>query len=490
MLFSRFFLSTLLLFPVGPALLPAAEPAASPRRLTLNEAYDRALATDQSISLALQAVVQADLLPARAWTRLTPRLNGTLNSSQSGSRARGQEFSSNQDGRARLSLSQPLLDFTVKPAVRAGQLAAQESRMDYRGTVRDIILGVATAYYDVLRQQELIAVNRESLRLAEEQKNFATQRMEVGEVIRTDVLTADVTVQRARRSLTESENALRLARTILANALNLDPETVFEVIEPPGYALPGDSLHDLQIKARNQRDDLQRLLTAIARRTENLAETRAGYLPSVSASVSAGRGVQQNSNSSGTDGQTDYSAGLSVSIPLFTGGEKALDLKQAESEIIKAKLEYERSAKASDEEVTSAWLQTQTLRQTLASLRAEVKSAEENHSLVQQQYLAGATKSLDVLQALTDLNTSRTDLTVSLFQYQLALRELAARTADFERARIEQSAARLTRPAPSSPLVVPAAAEIPASPPPISQVPAPASKPAPAKKPLRKTVKP
>ena len=45
-------------------LPPLADPA--PSRLTLDQAYDRALATDQSIALALQTVVQADLQPARA----------------------------------------------------------------------------------------------------------------------------------------------------------------------------------------------------------------------------------------------------------------------------------------------------------------------------------------------------------------------------------------------------------------------------------------
>ncbi len=130
-----------------------------------------------------------------------------------------------------------------------------------------------------------------------------------------------------------------------------------------------------------------------------------------------------------------------MSLPLFTGGEKALDLKQDEAETAKAKLDYDLASKLSDEEVTAAYLETNTLEQTLISLRAEVKSAEENYSLIQQQYTAGASRSLDVLQALTDLNTSRTDLTVSFYQYQLAARELAVRTADFERPRIEKAAA-------------------------------------------------
>lgn len=422
---------------VAGDVVPPGGPA--PPRLTLEQAYDRALATDQSIALALQSVLQADLQPARALTRMTPRLNATLSADHNGSGDSGFDFDRATGGRSRLSLSKSLLDPTVGPAYRAGLLTAQESRLDYRGTVRETALAVASAYYEVLRQQALVAVSQESQRLAEEQKKLAEERLAVGEVIRTDVLTADVTLQRAKRTLVEAQNRLKLARTLLANTLNYNPGSVFEVVEPPGYALPSTSLPDLRGRARRQRDDLQRLLAAVMRRGENLSETKASYRPSISASVSAGRNI--NDSSSSTNGETDYSAGVSVSIPLYTGGEKALDLKRDEAEIAKAKLDYERAAKLSDEEVTQAWLETRTLEQTLISLRAEVKSAEENYTLLQQQYRLGESKSLDVLQALTDLNTSRTDLAVSLYQYQLASRELAVRTADFERARVERAAA-------------------------------------------------
>jgi outer membrane protein len=450
-----FLLRLFLIFPglTAVALAGDGSPVGGPAppRLTLEQAYDRALATDQSISLALQAVVQADLAPSRALTRLTPRLNGTLSTDHTGSAKSGIDFDRTAGGRARLALSQPLLDPTVAPAYRAGLLTAQESRLDYRTKVSNTTLVVASAYFEVLRQQALVAVNKESLRLASGQKNLAEERLAVGEVIRTDVLTADVTLQRAQRTLVESENALKLARTLLANVLNYDPGAVIEVIEPAAYALPAASLPELLQRARRQRDDLQRLLTAVLRRTENLSETRASYEPSLTASVSAGRDLNTSSTTDGADGKTDYSAGLSVSIPLFTGGEKALDLKRDEVEIAKAKLDYEQAAKLSDEEVTRAWLDTRTLEQALISLRAEVKSAEENYSLLQQQYRLGESKSLDVLQALTDLNTSRTELAVSLYQYQLACRELAVRTADFERGRIEKAAA-LVRPAlPASP---------------------------------------
>ena len=264
----------------------------APARLTLEQAYDRALATDQSVALALQAIVQADLQPARALTRMTPRLNGSLSSDQNGSSDSGFDFDSSSGSRGRLSLSQPLIDATVGPAYRAGLLAAQESRLDYRSKLRETALLVASSYFEVLRQQALVAVNKESLRLSEEQKKQAEERFTAGEVIRTDVLTADVTVQRAKRTLVESENALKLAHTLLANILNYNPGTVFGVQEPPGYALPKVTLPELRERARHQRDDLQRLLTTVLRRGENQRETRASYLPTLSASVSAGRNLK------------------------------------------------------------------------------------------------------------------------------------------------------------------------------------------------------
>jgi outer membrane protein len=442
--FILFFATITVLAQAGDGPAPREK---APAKMTLDQAYDRALATDQTIALALQAVVQADLQPARALTRLTPRLNGTLSTDQNGNSDKGLDFDRTTGGRARVALSQPLVDPTVGPAYRAGLLTAQESRLDYRMKIRDTALLVASSYFEVLRQQALVTVNKESLRLAGEQKKLAEERLSVGEVIRTDVLTADVTLQRAKRTLVESENALRLARTLLANVLNYDPGSEIGVVEPAAYALPAEDLPGLRERARRQRDDLQRLLTAVLRRGENLSETRASYLPSITASVSAGRNVNSSSTTDGTDGQTDYSAGLSVSIPLFTGGEKALDLKRDSAEIAKARLDYDKAVKQSDEEVTTAFLDTRTLQQTLISLRAEVKSAEENYSLLQQQYRLGESKSLDVLQALTDLNTSRTDLAVSLYQYQLACRELAARTADFEKVRVEKAAA-LARPTP------------------------------------------
>lgn len=443
---ARIFLFTLLTLTFGmsgrPAMAGETVFPPVPARLTLQQAYDRALATDQSIDLAYYEFKKAELLPAQALTRLTPRLNASVGASRSGTDPTSAPWSHSNSGRARVSLSQPLLDYTVGPAYRAGLLSAAESQSSYRDIVRDTILAVANAYYNVLQEQQLVAVNQENLRLAEEQKSLASARVDIGEVLKTDVLRADVTVQRARRILVESENRLKLARTVLADALNLGPGAVFEAVEPPPWTAGEQSVEGARQLARSRRDDLQRAALAVQRRRENLAEVRGNYLPTISADAGVGRDIRDSRGS--ITGANDYSAGLSLNIPLYTGGRKQLDLRNAEANISQAELDYQRLAKAADEAVTAAWLQVQTLKSTLEGLRIEVTSASENHRLLREQYQEGEVKSLDVLQALTDLASSRTDLTISTYQYQLALRQLAARTATFEAARINKAAARLS----------------------------------------------
>ena len=111
-------------------------------------------------------------------------------------------------------------------------------------------------------------------------------------------------------------------------------------------------------------------------------------------------------------------------------------------EISQARLNQEKLEKSVAENVEEAWLQVRTLQQNVAGLKVEVAAAEENYRLLQNQYRAGEVKNLDVVQGLNDLNTSRTDLTVQSYQYQLALRDLARRSAEFENARVQQSVQR------------------------------------------------
>ena len=440
---------------VAALLSRPAQAAETDRLISLEHAYDLALATDQSIRIAFHEVRKADLLPWSALTRIGPRLNGRATSGRSerATTATGQPIettggtlatsSVERTARARagtsalgITLEQPLIDFTVFPAHRFGKLSAAAARWQHQFTIRGILFGVAGAYYDVLRQERLVAVNRETLRLAGQQLEFAQKRAGVGEVTRADVLRAQVAVETARRTLVESENLLEFHRNTLGNILNLAPNTAYRVVEPPDYPTTLPPFDDLLAQAGAHREDLRVKAIAIEQDIARRGQVIGEYAPRVTAQFDSAR-----AHTSGTAAQSNYDwqATVAVSVPFFTGGQREIDLRTANEQIAQTKLAREQAAKSVESEVKLAWLTVRSLQQTLKALHAQVVAAEQGYHDLEIQYREGTATSVDVLSALNDLNTARKDLAVETYAYQVALRNLEQVAGVFQQARVERS---------------------------------------------------
>lgn len=438
----------------------AEPPLAGP--ISLERAYDRALATDQSIRIAYWEVRKANLLPWSALTRLGPQVIA------SGGYSRGEQFqnatvietqaipsvlpglpvavrsnrlerttrSASGVGDVALSLQQPLVDLTVFPAYRAGKISTVIARLQHQETVRNTLFGVADAYYEVLKQQRLVDVNREALRLAGEQFDFAKARADVGEVTRADVLRATVVIEEARRTLVESENVLEFAKNTVRNILNLTPEAPLALIEPPDYPGTLPNFEKLLALAYAERETLrvadQVIDRDIARRNEIIGE----YGPRVVAQFDTGRA---NISGTSTSSNYDWQAAVSVQVPIFTGGQREIDLMIANRQIEQTRLERQRVAKEVESEVKLAWLTVRTFQQTIKALHAQVVAAEQSYHDLEIQYRSGTATSVDVLSALNQLNTSRKDLAVQTYDYQVELRNLERTSGVFQQARVNRS---------------------------------------------------
>lgn len=445
-----------------PRLVAAAEERKPGGRITLEQAYDRTLATDQSIRIAYWEVRKANLLPWGALTRLGPQLTA------SGGYTRREQFTDrrvqetvtqplsttgiptiaetrsvdrttrNHAGTAEMGISyiQPLIDFTVFPAYRFGTISKAVARLEHQFTIRGTLFGVAGAYYEVLKQQRLVDVDREALRLAEEQRNLAQIRADNGEVTRADVLRATVTVETARRLLVESENLLELDRNTVRNILNYAPDAPIELVEPPDYPGTLPPFEGLLQRAYAEREDLRVRDLAIdqdiARRDEIIGQ----YGPRVVAQFDSTR---NNITGSSASHNYDWQAAVSVQVPILTGGQREIDLLTANRQIEQTRLDRERTAKTVEADVKQAWLLVRTLQQTIKALHAQVVAAEQGYHDLEIQYREGTATSVDVLSALNDLNVARKDLAVQTYDFQVALRNLEQTSGVFQEARVRSS---------------------------------------------------
>lgn len=419
------------------------------RVITLENAYERTLTSDQSIEIARLEIRKASLEPLSALTRITPRISANVGYDSTGETARqtgiipvttSRAVTKRSDVRsAGFSYSQTLFDLSVFPAYRLGKLTEKSSKLQYSFTIREILFGVARAYYDVLKQQSIVAVNQQTLDLATVQLDQAQKRFEVGQAARTDVLRGKATLEEARRALIQSQAALATSRNVLANILNLGKDTGYEVREPAPATLDRESFDDALSQAYARREDYQVSAIAIKQDIERHNEVRAQYAPKVVADVS------QNWNGyNGADHNNSiWEATVALQIPLFTGGQREIDLATTRYQINETRLNHDKLSKSIQEEVKNAYLATRTLEETIKALHAEVDAADQNYRDLDAQYRVGAATSLDVLTALRDLNNSRTILAGQIYDNQVALRDLQRAEAAFQTMRVNRAAERL-----------------------------------------------
>lgn len=428
--------------------------------LTLEQAYDRALATDQTIRIAYWEIRKANLLPWSALAKLAPQISGTASYQRHDNATRSAIIqtdtalingvstpisSSTVDitshnrggvGEIGISYTQPLIDFTVFPAYRFGTLSKVATRYQHQFTIRETLFGVANAFYEVLKQQRLVEVDRETLRLTNEQLDLAQKRANVGEVTRADVLRATVTVEQARQTLVQDEGVLDIDRNTLANILNFAPNAPFTVVEPPDFPSALPLFTDLLSRAYAHREDLKVADIAvdqdIARRGQIVGE----YGPRVVAQLDANRAHASGTSSNSTN---DWDAVVSVQVPIFTGGQREVDLLTANRQIEQTKLERDKTAKTVESDVKNAWVTVRTLQQSIKALHAQVVAAEQGYHDLEIQYRAGTATSVDVLTALHDLNDARKDLAVQTYGIQVALRNLEQVTGVFQEPRVQRS---------------------------------------------------
>ena len=411
----------------------AADAPPAPRVITLDEAYDIALATDQSIRIAYLGIRQANLLP---WSALAQNLGPQLAASGGYDRQRKQGSGvivTGETSDVGATYRQPFVNFAVFPAFRGGKLAAVAARLQHQYTIRQTLFGVASAYYEVLTQQGIVAVDQKTVELAAQQLDVAQKRMDVGEVTRTDALNAQVTLESARVALIQAQNTLLMNRDTLGNILNLGGDSGFQVALPPDYPMTIPPFEKLLAIACRSREDLAVGNIAIGQDVAKKGEVIAGYAPQVAGVVS-----DDYTNAHGFYGpqQQVWDASVTVTMPFFTNGQREIDLITAGEQVDIDRLNRDKIAKTIEGDVRQAWLNARSLKESLASLRVQVDAARESYQDEEHQYQAGTASSVDVLVALTSLNTSENALAEQIYAFQVALRNLEQAAGVFQEQRV------------------------------------------------------
>ncbi|EGR0046894.1 TPA: outer membrane channel protein TolC [Vibrio vulnificus] len=333
---------------------------------------------------------------------------------------------------AGINFSQELYQRSSWITLDNAEKTARQADATYAATQQGLILRTAQAYFEVLKAQDNLEFVRAEKAAVARQLEQTKQRFEVGLSAITDVHDAQAQYDGvladevlAENSLTNSYEALREitgqehknlnvldTKRFSASRSNTSAETLIEEAQEKNLSL---------LSARITKD--------IAK--DNISLASSGHLPSLTLDGGYNYGNETNSNNgsvlnnSGDDYTTnDFSLGLNLVVPLYTGGNTTSQTKQAEFNYVSASQDLEATYRGVVKEVRA---QNNNINASIGALRAyeqSVVSARSALEATEAGFDVGTRTIVDVLDATRRLYDANKNLSNARYNYILSVLQL------------------------------------------------------------------
>lgn len=268
---------------------------------------------------------------------------------------------------------------------------------------QQVLLRGVTAFMDVRRNAEFVALRENNLRLLREELRAARDRFEVGEVTRTDVAQAEARLASAQSGLASAQGDLARAIEEYRAAVGRSPGQLRTPSSLPN--LSGDVSASKSIAVRNHPDMLE-VQHEVASADLTILAADASMKPRASLVGRLGAGEEI--------GDDDYSrtgsVGIEVRGPIYQGGLLSSVKRQAMArrDSVRGDLHVVRHRVMQD--VGNAYANLQAARATQQSSSEQVRAAQVAFRGVREEAKLGARTTLDVLDAEQELLNARANL--------------------------------------------------------------------------------
>jgi len=321
--------------------------------------------------------------------------------------------SPDRSGTASATLSVPLYaGGAVRNSVRAAQTRVEGGQLSLRGTESDLFTTVVGAYMDVIRDEAIVGLNIQNVKVLEVNLQASRDRFQVGDLTRTDVAQSEARLAVARGQLETAQARLISSRESYIRYVGTAPDA----LEPPP-ALPNlpadpDTAVDVALK------DNPTLLAA-AKASEaagyDIGVARSNRLPKVSVNVGGNYYNYLGSLGSGTGvaiGQTGTSStvGLGLTLPLYQGGRPAAQIRQAQDARLQAIERVTETERGVISQARSAYAVWKSSLEVITSSEVAVNANKLSLEGVRAENSVGNRTILDILNAEQELLNSQVTL--------------------------------------------------------------------------------
>lgn len=329
---------------------------------------------------------------------------------------------------AGLNVSMPLVVPSLWKNIQMSEVDIQLAMEKSRASRIDLINQVKKSFYSLLLAQDSHTVfkktyHTDSLNLINIQNRFNQ-----GVVAEYDVITADVRLKSLIPSILQSENMMKIAELQLKMLMGIESDTPIEIVgaltdyEATMFdaIIPADT--SLMQNSDIKQFDLQ---AEMAKKGYEIQKLQ--FAPSLVSSFNY-MYMSQNNDFKFSNYRWDpfSTIGISLSIPLFNGGQRYHNMKQSEIQLYQLqqqRKEVERGLKLSIK--NNYDLMAKSIEQVSATQNS-VKQARRGYEITQKRYETG-------MGTIVDINAAALAVTNAELQYRNAIYDYLAAKSDLEK---------------------------------------------------------
>lgn len=306
----------------------------------------------------------------------------------------------------RVDITQNLFDgFRTTNSVNAAEANVRAGRATLHSTEQTVLLQAVTAYMNVVRDQAIVRLRDNDVRVLTKNLKATRERFDAGEVTRTDVAQS-----RARRA--GSISALDLARANLKTSrANYErivghPPSRLRSASVPERLLPR-SLREARRRAINESPSVVSALYLEQAARYDVEQVWGELLPSLSVAGSFRDRYQPSEGLNST--KTSQVVGT-LNVPIYSGGAVRSRVRQAKHLHVRRIQLVAQARTQARETAVAAWAALNASRAQVRSDNAQVNANRIALAGVREEEKVGQRTLLDVLDAEQELLDSKVSL--------------------------------------------------------------------------------
>ncbi|MBN8877253.1 MAG: TolC family protein [Sphingobacteriales bacterium] len=304
--------------------------------------------------------------------------------------------------------TQTIFNRDVLLALRSRNDVQLQARQQTTSNKIDVVVNVTKAFYAVLATQQQIKVVQETITRLERSLKDARAQYDAGVADKTDYKRATIALNNAIASRKATEESLKANTENLKAVMNYPPSGTLNIAYDSialENAIPQDTLARVDIGSRIEYQQLQTLKRL---QEANLKYNKWSFIPTLSANGAYNFNYlnDQFSKLYNQSYPNSY-IGLTLGLPIFQGGKRKYNIKQAEWQLKRVDLDIVNLENSVNAEYTAAVAAYKSNLANFLAIKENVQLAQEVYDVIQLQYHSGIKVYLEVITAETDLRTAQ-----------------------------------------------------------------------------------